>query len=113
MATGFEDAVADMTEELLAFAGESCLYVRGASSSTLTLRRSQQRPQYIDSNNGSILEVRPIDFIGLASSFPHDEPRAGDRIKCAGRWFEVAPMMGEKVWRKITPTMLRIHTKEI
>jgi hypothetical protein len=113
MTTGFEDAVTDMTSDLLAFAGESCVYVRGSTSSTLTLRRSQQRSQYLDTGNGVIVEVRPTDFIGLAASFPHEQPRAGDRIKCDGKWYEVQPSTGEKVFRQITPTMLRIHTKAI
>lgn len=113
MATGFDDAVADMTSELLAFAGESCVYVRDASSTTITMRCSVQRPQQYDSGTGSIIEVRPVDFIGLASAFPYPHPKAGDRIKRAGRWYEVTPTTGEKVYRQMTPTMLRIHTKEI
>ncbi|MEY3229102.1 MAG: hypothetical protein RLZZ536_3721, partial [Planctomycetota bacterium] len=47
MTTGFEGAATSMTETLLAFAGEPCVYIRGASSATVTLRRSSLAPQYM------------------------------------------------------------------
>lgn len=111
--SGFESAVTSMTETLLAFAGESCVYLRGSSSATLTARRSTLPSQYLDSGNGSIVEVRAVDFIALASAIPFAVPLPGDRITCAGKRFEVAATTGEKCFRQITPTMIRIHTKEI
>jgi hypothetical protein len=113
MATGFEAATTTLTETLLAFAGESCIYIRGASSTTVTLRRSTLPPQYMDTGVGQISEVRPVDFIGLASAFPYAIPLAGDRITCDGKRFEVTPTTGEKCFRQITPTMMRIHAKQI
>jgi len=113
MTTGFEDAATSMTETLLAFAGESCVYIRGASSTAITLRRSSLAPQYMDTGNGLIVEVRPVDFIGLTSALPYDTPEAGDRITCDGKRFEVTPTTSEKCFRRITPTMTRIHTKQV
>jgi hypothetical protein len=54
-----------------------------------------------------------VDFIGLASAFPYAIPIAGDRITCDGKRFEVAPTTGEKCFRQVTSTMIRIHTKQI
>jgi len=113
MATGFEDAVTQATESLLAFAGESCTYLRGASSAVVTLRRSSLAPQYMDTGVGQVVEVRPVDFIGLTSALPYDTPEAGDRITCDGKRFEVTPTTSEKCFRRITPTMTRIHTKQV
>ena len=113
MATGFEDATTTLTETLLAFAGESCVYIRGASSTTITLRRSTLAPQYMDTGTGQITEVRPVDFIGLAVSLPYAVPLAGDRITCGGSRYEVTPTTGEKCFRQITSTMIRIHTKQV
>lgn len=113
MATGFEDAVTQATESLLAFAGESCTYLRGASSAVVTLRRSSLAPQYMDTGVGQVVEVRPVDFIGLTSSLPYAIPQAGDRIVCGGNRYEVTPTTGDKVYRQITPTMTRIHTKQV
>jgi len=111
--SGFDDAVFGVVSDLLTFAGESVTYLRGNQSATLTMRRSTQSPQYIDNGNGSIQEVRPVDFIGLASDLPYAVPEAGDRIHTAGRRFEVCPTTGEKVFRQITATMIRVHTKEV
>lgn len=113
MTTGFEDAATIATQALLAFAGESCVYIRGASSTAITLRRSSLAPQYMDTGNGLIVEVRPVDFIGLTSALPYDTPEAGDRITCDGKRFEVTPTTSEKCFRRITPTMTRIHTKQV
>ena len=113
MATGFEDATTTLTETLLAFAGESCVYIRGASSTTITLGRSTLAPQYMDTGTGQITEVRPVDFIGLAVSLPYAVPLAGDRITCGGSRYEVTPTTGEKCFRQITSTMIRIHTKQV
>jgi len=101
MTTGFEDAATSMTETLLAFAGEYCVYIRGASSTAITLRRSSLAPQYMDTGNG------------LTSALPYDTPEAGDRITCDGKRFEVTPTTSEKCFRRITPTMTRIHTKQV
>ncbi|MFN9288441.1 MAG: hypothetical protein ACK6EB_10230, partial [Planctomyces sp.] len=98
-----------MTETLLAFAGESCVYIRGASSATITLRRSSLAPQYMDTGNGLIVVVRPVDFIGLTSALPYDPPEAGVRITWDGKRFEVKPTTSEKGFRRISPTMTRIN----
>jgi hypothetical protein len=113
MTTGFEDAAESACESLLAFAGESCTYIRGTSSTAVTLRRSTLQPQYMDSGNGLIVEVRPVDFIGLTSALPYITPEAGDRITCGGKRYEVTPTTGDKVFRQITSTVTRIHTKQI
>ena len=111
MSTGFEDAATIATQALLDFAGESCVYIRGASSTAITLRRSSLAPQYMDTGNGLIVEVRPVDFIGLTSALPYAVPQAGDRIVCGGNRYELTPTTGDKVFRQITPTMTRLHTK--
>ena len=57
----FDDAITDMTGDLLAVAGSSFLYIRGNVTATVTLQKSVQQPFQIDSGNGSLIEVRPVD----------------------------------------------------
>jgi len=109
----FDDAITDMTEDLLAVAGSSFLYIRGNVTATVTLRKSVQQPFQIDSGNGSLIEVRPVDFIGLTTSLPYAVPERGDRIVGGGKTFEVQPTTSEKVFRQITQTMTRIHAKQV
>jgi hypothetical protein len=78
------------------------------------LRKSQQQSQLIDNGNGYLIEVAPVDFIGLTSAFPYDPPERGDMIKAGGLTWEVQqPTGSEKVYRRITDTMTRVHTKQI
>ena len=109
----FDDDITDMTEDLLAVAGDSFVYSRGATDTTLTLRKSVLPSYQIDSGNGMLVEVRPVDFIGLTTALPYDPPLRGDRIVGGGQTFEVLPTVSEKVFRRITQTMTRVHTKQI
>jgi hypothetical protein len=108
----FDDAIGDMVEDLLAEAGESYIYLRGAASTTITLRKSQQRGMMLEAASGMLTEVRPTDFIGLTSDFPYDPPERGDRIVGGGKTYEVQPGIGEKVFRRISEKMTRVHTKQ-
>jgi hypothetical protein len=109
----FDDAIGSMTTDLLTEAGGSFVYLRGNTSTTITLRKSQQRSEFIEAGNGIITEVRPIDFIGLTTAFPYDPPERGDRIVGGGMTFELQPGVGEKVFRRISQQMTRVHTKQI
>ena len=109
----FDTAVSDMTTDLLAVAGGSFVYFRGTSSTTITLRKSVQPSYQVETTTGSIVEVRPVDFIGLTADMPYTPPERGDRITGGGETFEVQPTTSEKVFRKITSTMTRIHAKQI
>ena len=111
--TDFSDAVIDMTGDLLAAAGESCVYIRGTTSTTITLRKSQQQTTIVETDNGQVTEVAPVDFIGLTTAFPYDTPLRGDLIVVGGRRYEVQPAVGEKVFRRISEQMTRVHTKQI
>lgn len=105
--------ISDAASDLLTEAGGSFVYIRGNQTTTLTLRKSVQQPMLMDQGNGHILEVRPVDFIGLTTALPYDPPERGDIIKGGGMTFEVVPTTGEKVFRRITQTVTRIHTKQI
>ena len=109
----FDDDHADLVNDLLAEAGGSFSYFRGATGTTVTLRKSVLVPMFIDAGNGTQIEVRPVDFIGLTSALPHDPPLRGDRIVGGGKTYEVLPTTGEKVFRQISDKMTRIHTKQI
>lgn len=109
----FDDAVGDMTTDLLAEAGASMKYLRGNASATVTLRKSVQPVYQIDSGNGSLIEVRPVDFIGLTSALPYDPPARGDRLIVGGETFEVQPTVSETVFRRLSSQMTRIHAKQI
>lgn len=109
----FEDAIGDMATDFLVEAGSSFVYRRGSTTSTITLRKAQQPSYQIDSGNGSLVEVTPVDFIGLTLSLPFDPPERGDRISAGGMIYEVQPTISEKVFRRISPQMTRIHTKQV
>ena len=62
----FDDAIGDMTSDLLTEAGTSCVYLRGTTSTTITLRKSTGQPYPVDAGNGMILEVRPSNAAAVA-----------------------------------------------
>ena len=113
MTTFLESSVSEMTADLLVEGGESFTYTRGFTDATVTLRRSTLPSQLMESGDGMITEVRPVDFIGLTSALPYDPPARGDRITDGTRTWEVVPTTSEKVFRRITKTMTRIHAQEI
>jgi len=105
--------ITDMTNELLTEAGSSFVYIRGNVTATVTLRKSVQPTMLIDSGNGSVVEVRPVDFIGLTTALPYAIPERGDKIIWGGLTYEVQPTTSEKVFYQKSPTMTRIHTKQV
>jgi|AntAceMinimDraft_10_1070366.scaffolds.fasta_scaffold45908_3 hypothetical protein len=109
----FDDAIGDMTQELLTEAGSSCVYHRGATSTTIVMRKSAQQPMLIDNGDGIIVELRPVDFICLTLTFPYAEPVRGDQITLSGSTYEVQAMNSEKCYRIISDQMLRIHSKKV
>lgn len=109
----FDDAIGEMTVDLLTEAGEPFVYRRASTSTTVTLRKSQQPSFFMDAGNGQTTEVRPVDFICLTSALPYREPKKGDLIIGGGIQYEVQPTTSEKVFRQISPKMTRIHTKRI
>ena len=111
--TDFDDAIGDMTQDLLTEAGTSCVYNQDTTSTAITMRKSTLQPMLVDNGDGVIVEMRPVDFICLSSAFPHDQPLRGDSITIGAETFEVQASNGEKCWRQISPQMLRIHTKQV
>jgi len=111
--TDFDDAIGDMCADLLLECGVSCVYSRGTTDTTVTMEKSSMPPMYVDSGTGSVIEVQPVDFTALTVSLPYDPPLRGDRIAVNGLTYEVQPTTGEKVFRRISPQVTRIHTKQI
>ena len=109
----FDDAIGDATTDLLTEAGGSFVYIRGRTSTTITLRKSVLPSQFIEPEPGMQIEVKPVDFIGLTTALPYDPPERGDRIVGGGMTFEVMPTVSEKVFRRISQQMTRIHTKQV
>lgn len=105
--------VSSMMTDFLEVAGDSFVYLRGSTSTTITLRKSVQLSVVIDNGNGHVLTVKPVDFIGLTSALPYDPPLKGDQIVGGGMTFEVQPTVSEDVYRRITATQTRVHTKRI
>lgn len=108
----FDDAIGDMTTELLSEHGSACVYRRGNVSSSITLRKSDLMPVQVDSGS-QILEVRQVDFIGRTIDLPYATPESGDRITCAGIVYELQTLLNEKVFRTISPQMTRLHTVRV
>lgn len=109
----FDDEIGDMTTDLLTEAGSPCVYIRGTETTTMTLRKSTLQSIFMDAGEGVQVEVRPVDFIGLTTALPYSLPKQGDRIKCGGQAYEVNPTVSEKVFRQISPQMIRIHTIQV
>jgi hypothetical protein len=109
----FEDAIGDMVSDLLAEAGGSFFYFRGSERTPVTFRKSVLTPMIIDTGNGTLIEVRPVDFICLTSDLPYAVPLRGDQIRSGSLTWEVQPTTSEKVFRQISDQMTRIHTKQV
>ena len=109
----FDDAIGDMATDLLAEAGGSFVYLRGTSKTTVTMRKSNLAPMILEAGNGTQIEVFAVDFILLTSDLPYGDPQRGDQIKSGGLTWEVLPTTSEKVFRRISDQMTRIHTKQV
>ncbi len=108
-----DDAVGDMVTDLLTEAGRSVTYYRsGVSQGTVTMSRQRQPSQYLDNGQGGIVEVVPIDFVCLTADLPVT-PQRGDQITVGSDRYEVMPTIGEKVFRRLSDQMTRIHTKQV
>lgn len=109
----FDDAIGDMTNDLLTEAGGPFVYLRGTSKTTVTMRKSTLAPMILDAGNGTTIEVRRVDFILLTADLPYGDPQRGDQIKAGSLTWEVLPTVSEKVFRRISDQMTRIHTKQV
>lgn len=107
-----DDDVSEALDTLLDEWGSSGLYIRGSTTTTVTVRRSVGQSQSVEVN-GTLVEYIPVDFILKTSVLPYSEPRRGDRIKYGSEVYEVSTPGGEKVFRQITSTMTRIHTQQV
>jgi len=109
-----DDAVSSMVDSLLGSDGVECEYIReGAVLGTMTLSIRKQPSQVIDNGQGGLIEILPVDAIGKAADLPSGEPKRGDRIKAGETTYEVLPTVSEKVFRKISDSMIRIHMKQV
>ena len=109
----FDDAIGDMTDDLLAEAGGTFVYHRGGVSTSITMRLSKPPAYAVDNGNGQIVEVQPVDFIAKTISLPYLIPLRGDKITGGGVTYEVQPPQGsDKVYFRKSPEMTRIHTKQ-
>lgn len=109
-----EDAVGEMVTDLHAEAGRTVTYLRdGISLGTMTMSRHRQPTSYLDNGQGGVIEVTPVDFIALTEELLVDPPLRGDQIMVGTDRYEVLPTIGEKVFRRISDEMTRIHTKQV
>lgn len=108
-----DDGVATMMSTLLANAGSVCTYTRGASSASVTMYKAHQQPQVVDDGNGLLVEVMMTDFHCNPSALPSGDPVAGDTIAVGGKTYKVLPLVGDKVFYKISDNKIRIHTKQV
>ena len=100
------------TTTLLATDGQPCRYVfKDGSTTTPTLFRGPENTTQVISA-GEILEVRYIDFIGIAADFP-TMPTRGERIYAAdNQAYEVRPLDANTPY-KLTFGQIRIHTQRV
>lgn len=109
-----DTAVSAMVDSLLAADGVECDYVRdGAVVGQVTLSIKKQPSQLVDNGMGGLIEILPVDAIGKTVDLPVDEPKRGDKIVDGDTTYEVLPTVSEKVFRKISPSMIRIHMKQV
>jgi len=102
-----------MVADLLDDAGRSVTYYRGGvSQGTVTMSRQRQPSQYLDNGQGGIVEVVPIDFVCVTADLSVT-PQRGDQIVVGNERYEVMPTVGEKVYRRLSDQMTRIHTKQV
>lgn len=116
MTTAADTAVAAAFDSAAAVHGRTVTYRRdGVTAGTLTMIRARQPSQYVDDGQGGLIEVSPVDFLGKTSALPFDPPLAGDQIVDAetNETYEVLPTVGEKVYRRISDSMTRVHTKQV
>lgn len=109
----FHDAIGDMTDDLLAEAGSAVVYLRGRTRTTVTLYKSPRPSVLVNTANGLVLEVHPVDFIGETTGLPYETPERGDRIISGSDIFELSPTVSEKVFRRVSPQMTRLFTKQV
>lgn len=109
-----DDAIGEMVDDLLDEAGRTVTYLRdGVSAGSVTMSRQQQVSQWVDTGNGGLVEVVPVDWVAKTADLPFDPPIRGDRIVDGDEAFEVLPTTSEKVFRRISPQMTRLHTKQV
>jgi hypothetical protein len=112
MANMLDDAVSAMVTGLLDVAGVSYTYSRGTASASVIMRKSDRPSEYIDAQGAMVSTTSP-DFITSPGLLPVDEPRQGDQITDGTSTWIVNNTAGEKPFRIINPSMIRIHTKRI
>ena len=114
MTTTHEDLIADDFTDLLAERGQSFVYCRGNSTSTVSMVKQTQRTEQVDSGNGLIVEVIAVDFKCLTSALPFAVPKQGDQLKAGGETWEICPQPGgSKVYQQITKTVTRLHAVQV
>ncbi len=108
-----DDDVGDMIDDLLTEAGRSATYIRGTTSTAITLRKSNQYSQREIDGRGGEFEVLRADFLAKTSDLPFDPPADGDRIQMSGKTWELAPTESERCFRRISDQMTRLFTRQI
>jgi len=111
--TAFDDDIGVMVTDFLIEAGDPYTYRRGSTTTTITLAKSVMPSQWVDQGDGSIVEVRAINFKALTSALPYDTPEQGDQIAGGGEVYELHPTVSEKVFRQLSPQFTRLHAKRI
>ena len=112
----FDDAIGEMVDDLHDEAGASFNFRDTGSPGAVTAvtARMSTLPSYqVDNGNGSLIEVRPVDFIVKTSDLPFGNPVKGQRIETGTTIYEIWSVNNEKCFRQISPQMTRIHTKRI
>ncbi len=110
---GMDDDIAEGLEDVLSEIGTACVYIRGAATSSITLSKRLQQTQQIQTQTGHIVEITPVDFVGLTRDLPYQTPEKGDRIKIGDELYEVQPTTSSAVFHRLTSGVTRIHTKRI
>ena len=111
----FDDAIGDMTDDLLDEAGDEYTYRNGlgGEAETVTAVKSSPPPFQIDNGQGLLIEVRPVEFKMKTADLPFGNPVKGQRFERLGNVWEVQPTTSDKVFYQQSPQMTRIHTKLI
>lgn len=108
-----DDDVREALEDLVAEHGTTLVYSRDDHSFQFEGYISRQAPVTVETESGGYTEVMGVDILTPTASLSEVEPQQGDRIEHGEHIYEVQPVLGQKTFRIISPSMTRIHTKLI
>lgn len=106
--------VTAMIADVLDEHGVPCVYARASSSIAVNLCLLRpQGPVLFEAGNGMVVEIERVDIIFRTSDLPYGDPIADDHITIDSVKYLAKQISGEKVFRRLSPQLTRIHTVQV